>query len=320
MIDPIVKWSGSKRSQVDEILRYFPRQIDTYYEPFVGGGSVLYKLLSSSMISINTQRINNELRSGDTNSYDNKNRNKRHVKQVICSDINPDLISLWNLIKSSPEALIDHYKRLWNELYYISDIESKKQFYYNIRERFNKHKDPKDFFFLTRTAINGLIRYNSKREFNTSFHFSRDGIKPENIREILFDWHKKIQHVDFICQDYREIHPTKHDFCYIDPPYAGTNAMYYGTIDYKELWEWMRTLKCPYLLSFNGICGSDDKIHKVPKDIYDSHIYIDSGCSSFKRLHSDVVVEYVQDSLYIKGCELIKEVTESRPMGNVEVL
>ncbi len=289
MISPIIKWSGSKRSQVDEIIRYFPRTIDTYYEPFVGGGSVLYQLLT-----------------------------KRHVNHIICSDINPDLISLWNLIKTSPEALMKHYGELWNKLYYIEDIEIKKQFYYNIRERFNKHKDPKDFFFIIRTATNGLIRYNSKKEFNNSFHFSRDGIKPENVKEILSDWHKKIQNVEFICQDYKEIHPLKSDMVYLDPPYAGTNAMYYGTIDYKELWEWMRTLKCPYLLSFDGICGTDDRTHKVPKDIYDSHIYINSGCSSFKRLHSDV--EYVQESLYIKGCELVREVTESKPIQNVEIL
>ncbi len=97
MINPIIKWSGSKRSQVDEIIRYFPRIIDTYYEPFVGGGSVLYQLLS-----------------------------KRHVNHVVCSDINPDLISLWNLIKTSPEALMKHYEELWNKLYYIEDIEIKK--------------------------------------------------------------------------------------------------------------------------------------------------------------------------------------------------
>lgn len=37
---PVIKWSGSKRSQSDEILKHFPNEIDTYFEPFVGGGSI----------------------------------------------------------------------------------------------------------------------------------------------------------------------------------------------------------------------------------------------------------------------------------------
>ena len=41
---PIIKWSGSKRSQSSEIIEYFPKEIDTYYEPFVGGGALLFEL------------------------------------------------------------------------------------------------------------------------------------------------------------------------------------------------------------------------------------------------------------------------------------
>ena len=37
MFQPVIKWSGSKRSQSSEIIKYFPKEIDTYYEPFCGG-------------------------------------------------------------------------------------------------------------------------------------------------------------------------------------------------------------------------------------------------------------------------------------------
>lgn len=43
-MQPIIKWSGSKRSQADEILKYVPKEFDTYYEPFIGGGAILYNL------------------------------------------------------------------------------------------------------------------------------------------------------------------------------------------------------------------------------------------------------------------------------------
>jgi DNA adenine methylase len=39
--EPVIKWSGSKRSQAENILKHFPKEIDTYYEPFCGGASVV---------------------------------------------------------------------------------------------------------------------------------------------------------------------------------------------------------------------------------------------------------------------------------------
>jgi DNA adenine methylase len=47
--EPIIKWSGSKRSQSEEIVKKFPKEINTYYEPFVGGASILFQLLHSNI-------------------------------------------------------------------------------------------------------------------------------------------------------------------------------------------------------------------------------------------------------------------------------
>lgn len=61
---PVIKWSGSKRSQCEGILEYFPQTINTYYEPFCGGCSMLMGLINSSIF----------------------------VKRYVCSDINKDFI------------------------------------------------------------------------------------------------------------------------------------------------------------------------------------------------------------------------------------
>ena len=140
---PVIKWSGSKRSQSEEIIKSFPKSINTYYEPFIGGGSVLFQLLHSDI----------------------------RVEQYICSDINKDLIVLWNMIKDNPNHLCIKYEEMWNELNSIEDIELKKQYYYKVRSKYNTTREPHLFLFLSRTCTNGLIRYNSKNEFNTSFHF-----------------------------------------------------------------------------------------------------------------------------------------------------
>ena len=110
---PIIKWSGSKRSQSEEIIKRFPKNIDTYYEPFVGGASVLFQLLNSDI----------------------------KVNKYICSDINEDLINLWNIIKDNPQYLIDSYKKMWEELNSIDEIEKRKEYYYMVRNRFNEKRN-----------------------------------------------------------------------------------------------------------------------------------------------------------------------------------
>lgn len=80
MFQPVIKWSGSKRSQCENIIKYFPKEIDTYYEPFCGGASVCRALMESK---------------------DHK------VNKFACSDLNRDLINiaLANIEQSYEKAL-----------------------------------------------------------------------------------------------------------------------------------------------------------------------------------------------------------------------
>lgn len=270
----MIKWSGSKRSQADEIIKRFPKEIDTYYEPFVGGASVLKKLLASDV----------------------------KVGRYVCSDLNNDLIDLWNLIKSSPKLVADMYEKMWNELNIDDDKERKKQYFYMVRERFNEYKNPLDFMFIMRTTTNGMPRYNLSGEFNNSFHITRNGIKPDTLRSIIIKWSEVLNkyNVEFICQDYQNIITKPNDFMYLDPPYANTKGMYYGSLDYNVFWEWLRKQPCSYALSFDGVSGEIDSTYAVPKDIYNKHEYLLSGNSSFKRTIGKSNDSIVYESLYIK--------------------
>lgn len=269
--EPVIKRSGSKRSQSEEIVSWFPKEIETYYEPFIGGGSVLFQLLNSDV----------------------------QVKECICSDVNEELITLWRDIRDCPELLATNYEIHWNNLNKHESISKRKEYYYYIRERFNKYKDTSDLLFLTRTCANGLIRYNSKGEFNTSFHFSRKGIAPDKMERILFSWSNVLNqnNVQFVCRDYKTIIPREKDFMYLDPPYANTKGMYFGQIDYDEFWNYLRHLKCDYIFSFDGKTTSKDNTYEVPKDVYSSHIYMNKAISGFGKIHQKK--EYVQESLYL---------------------
>ena len=271
---PVIKWSGSKRSQSEEIIKYFPKEIDTYYEPFCGGCSVLFQLLHSDI------KVNN----------------------YVCSDKNKGLIDLWNLIKINPKLVSDSYSIMWNELNIDDNKERKKQYFYMVRERYNNEHNPTDFMFIMRTTTNGMPRYNNNGDFNNSFHVTRNGILPNKLEKIIYQWSEVLNknNVEFINQEYNNIVTNKNDFIYLDPPYANTKGMYYGTIDYNILWDWLKQQSCKYILSFDGKTNNEDMTQDIPTNIYSKHIYLNNGNSSFRRVIGNSNDTIVKESLYIK--------------------
>lgn len=271
---PAIKWSGSKRSQANSIVSYFPREIDTYYEPFCGGCSVLRAMFETDI------KVNN----------------------YVCSDINLELIGLWMMIKSNPKIVISEYRKLWEQLNSLETVEEQKAFYEKIREKFNKGKNPLDFMFLDRTCFNGLIRYNQNGEFNTPFHLNRGGIQPDKFEKIIKEWSKLLNKhdVEFKIMNYSWIRPTENDFIYLDPPYAKTKGMYGNEFDNVKFFKWVKRLPCKWIMSYDGKSGKEDNTYDVPSDLYDEHLYLDSGNSSFKRITETDKDAKVFESLYLK--------------------
>lgn len=276
MYEPAIKWSGSKRSQAAQILEYFPKNIDTYYEPFCGGASVLRQLLEKQDITVN--------------SY-------------ICSDINPDLINLWNMIKNEPVKVSKGYELHWNILNEDNDINRKRKYFEYVRDRYNEEHNPIDFMFIMRTTTNGMPRYNKQGDFNNSFHITRNGIKPETLKKIILEWSNLLNehNVVFKCCSYEDIKPNKTDFLYLDPPYAATKGMYFGKLETSSFYTYLENIKCSYILSYDGISGEDDNTVDLPTNLYDKHIYLKSGNSSFKRTIGKSKDSIVYESLYLKG-------------------
>lgn len=270
--EPVIKWSGSKRALSEEIIQHFPKEINTYYEPFCGSCSMLFQLLNSDI----------------------------KVNKYICSDVNKELIDYFNLVKSNPKLIYEEYKKRWNKLTSFEEIKDKQIYYNKIRSSYNKTKSIHDFVFLTRTSANGLIRYNSKGEFNAPFHLTRNGIQPERFEKIIDLWNKAINEhdVEFLCQDYKTIKPKNNDYLFLDPPYANTKGMYFGVINFEEYWNWLKSLNCKYSFTFDGKRNETDNTYDVPNNIYSKHIYLDGKISGFQKLHK--VSEYVKESLYIK--------------------
>ena len=275
MFQPVIKWSGSKRSQANEIIKYFPKEINTYLEPFCGGASVLRAPIESDV----------------------------KVGTYICSDVNQDLINLWNAIKNSPESVYEVYSLRWHELNDKDDDKGRKKRYFEeVRECYNREHNHYDFFFILRTTTNGMPRYNRNGEFNNSFHITRNGICPERVKPIIFEWSDILNdnNVQFIQNDFKDISTTDSTFMYLDPPYAGVKGMYYGGFNNKELFDWLRKQPAQWVMSYDGISGDVDNTYNVPEDLYSQHVYIRSGNSSFRRVIGKSNDTIVYESLYIK--------------------
>ena len=265
MFNPVIKWSGSKRSQSEKIKSYVNESFSTFYEPFIGGGAMLYALAP---------------------------------QKAVCGDICAPLVDLWNEIKLRPLELAQSYKESWERL----QTES-YEVYYEIRDRFNKTHKPQDLLFLSRTCVNGLIRFNSDGEFNNSLHHTRPGIHPNRLKKIIVDWSEHIKGAEFMAMDYRETTATarKGDLVYLDPPYFHTRGRYYGTIDFDEFVEFLEDLNCrkvKYMLSFDGVRGNDSYLVELPKELYKRHEMIPSGNSSFKKVMDKQNMQ-VFESLYL---------------------
>ena len=263
-VPSIIKWSGSKRSQASIIAAHMPKH-QRYIEPFVGGGALLYLI-------------------GRPGS--------------VAGDIYEPLIQLWKVIQTDPQALIDNYTQQWNCLQ--SDL---PDYYYSVRSRFNNEPNPFDLNFLTRTCVNGIIRFNQNGEFNNSFHLSRKGMRPDRFAKIVSTWHQVVQGVTFVCQDYEEtLEQTRNgDFVYFDPPYSRNNMRYTMDLDVDRFFGQLETLNqrgVKWILSFDGRRGNIDMVHPVPEHLYKRKLLVHSGNSAIGKVLNGPIQE-VHESLYL---------------------
>lgn len=251
LIPPVIKWSGSKRPIAHKLAKLFP-STNKFYDPFVGGGAIL--------------------------PYFEK-------KPAIVGDIIPELINLWQLIKDQPNVVIEQYEIRWKRLqaegYTV---------YYEIRDNFNKTKNPLDFIFLSRTCVNGLIRYNKNGEFNNSLHHTRPGIHPQRFSQIISNWSNWIQNIEFVNQDYRKTIATakKNDTIFFDPPYVGTKARYIPqSFDYEVFYSELEELNrrgVNWILTLDGEAGDRSYTINIPKDVYQSKFKLSTGKSPFSKV------------------------------------
>ncbi len=264
-LPPVIKWPGSKRSVAAQLAARFPT-FDRYLEPFVGGGAMLPF---------------------------------RRESPAVASDILPELIHLWTMIRDTPDLAIAGYTTRWQ-----ARQDHGYTVFYDIRDRFNRTRDPIDFLFLSRTCVNGLIRFNRDGAFNNSLHHTRPGIAPETLAQIIHAWSAAIQNVAFEVADYTEAlrSVTAADFVFLDPPYESTRGRYQAaTFDAARLYAELDRLNhigTRWMLTYDGSAGNRAYAVGLPTHLYKTKVRIHTGSSPFPRLMKQSA-DRITESVYL---------------------
>jgi len=191
---PFVKWAGGKRQLIPILHQNLPESFGTYYEPFLGGGALLFHILT------------------------NKNGQKCSI-----SDLNSDLVLTYTTIRDRTDALITSLKN--HEKNYQKNSES---YYYSIRENNPRGAIEKTsrLLFLNRTCFNGLYRVNSKGKFNVPLgkYSNPNIVNEENLHAVSHILQSS--RISIKCRDFEAVlrDAKKGDLIYFDPPYQPVSS------------------------------------------------------------------------------------------------
>lgn len=191
---PFLKWAGGKRRLVSDISEAFPAKFGRYFEPFLGGGAVLFHVLSA------------------------------HPGRACCaSDANPELIATYETIRDGVEDLM----RLL-QVHADGDAAGGRDYYYSVRESVpdGKAERAARMIFLNRTCFNGLYRVNSRGKFNVPFG---GRLRPNIVNAAVLRAASALlssARPSIACADFEDAvaGASEGDLVYMDPPYQPVSA------------------------------------------------------------------------------------------------
>ena len=197
-MSPFVKWAGGKRQIIDKLKQYVPDEYNTYYEPFIGGGALLFELAP---------------------------------KNAVINDSNEELMNVYKCLCDEEKfkkmcSLLNHY-----------ETEHSEDFYYEIRNK-DKNKNTynrlSDYtkaartIYLNKACFNGLYRVNKKNEFNVPFGKKTKVNTYEGSNLITVSNYLTMNNIKILSVDFEEAvkNVKEKDFVYFDPPYDSETSTF----------------------------------------------------------------------------------------------
>ena len=271
---PLIKYRGGKSKEFPEYERFIPKDYETYYEPFVGGGATFFAIAP---------------------------------QRAVIGDINEPLINFYQDVRNRFEDLSRELAEI-EEIYERNqrDYKARKkdhpeervpnaneELYYQLRNQYNgiaplQYSRAALYFFINKTAYSGMIRYNSQGHFNVPFgryeHF--------NTKLVTREHSQLLQRTEILCADYEESfrRAGKKDFMYLDPPYDcvfndyGNQELANGfdEAEHRRLAKRFRELRCRALM----IIGHTPLTEELYGDLVKAEYAKDYAVNIRNRFHS----------------------------------
>ena len=241
-LKPIIKWSGGKKDELTHIMPHIPDTYSTYLEPFIGGGAVYFHLNPS---------------------------------KAVINDVHKELVDFYQSIKNgNAPAIYDFMKEHPND----------EETYYKVRKYKTEDvlDNAKRFYYLRKTCFRGMLRYNSKGEFNIPF----GRYKTYNFEEIKNkEYEDLLKRTEIFNKSFETIfskYDDDNNFMFLDPPYDSEFTDYgycsFGKEEHQKLAKCFKETKIKCLM----IIGKTQLI----EDLYKDYIVDDYEKKYRFKLHS----------------------------------
>ena len=191
LVRPFLKWAGGKRQLLPEIVKYVPKMTSkhTYYEPFIGGGALLFQL---------------------------------QPPKAVINDSNSELINCYKVIRDSLDELMeelskDKYSNSETSYYEMRDLDRSTKKY----EILSEVEKAARIIYLNKTCYNGLFRVNSQGQFNVPFgRYKNPNFLDDAVLRAV-NKYLNSNNITLLNQDFAEAvkDANRGDFVYLDPPY-----------------------------------------------------------------------------------------------------
>lgn len=279
VINSPIRWAGSKKKILNEMLNFFDKTSKIYIEPFLGSGVVLINLIN--------------------------NIEEFSFEEIYVNDINSNIINFYQLLKDDYEYAEKQIKKIINKYNSFFDENSKEEFFYDIRLKYNKidksHKIKSIYFyFLMKSGYNGVYRENKKGEFNVPFgrkekiNFDSDSLKfiAEKLEKVKF---YNYDYMDFFNM-LKKMNVLRDAFIYFDPPYIPEEKvinkkqeLYTNkTFEHNEFVDYIKQINTNKLLISMIESKKADKIYK-----------------DFQKYKVDEIIRTINPKKTIKSTEIL---------------
>ena len=257
----MLKYRGGKSKEIPFFEKYIPKEYDTYYEPFFGGGAVYFYLEPSKAVLNDVNEDVMAFYRGVRDDY---------------SELRKQLDAL----QAQYEANQASYEKLKMQ-HPDERVENKNEaLYYSIRNMFNhkmnsEYSEAVIYYFINKTAYSGMIRYNAQGEYNVPF-----GRYKNFNSHLITDWHHELLcGAELRCGDFSALFDmaTVDDFMFLDPPYDCIFNDYgnvkfengFDETEHRRLADAYKRLDCKALMVIGKTPLTEELYGDYVKDEYD---------------------------------------------------